>query len=336
MTRSLLCLASFVVLACGPATAGPLLDYIRNYDLNDYSLGVAVSVSQNPYVGTSNSTIAYPYLTSFTHSALTDDWLLIQGENLGIRYVTESDWEFGVIGRVQTLGLGSTDNPEIRGLDPRRWSIEAGPLLGWRRWPVHLQFRSYWEAPNRHKGTTSELEFSLPRKYEWSYFVPAVKFTHLSDDYSDYYFGVSERESTPSRPEYEPGAGINTWVGFTLGYELTPQWLLSTKIGLEFLDSTVTASPIVDRDRLWSANVGLAYRADLLEATGFDTVQQQSIEIRLGAFNSTIDTEVMRDASGGQPGDEIDLEDFLGIADRETVRSGPQISDRVVRWNLRS
>ena len=319
MIRSALCLASFVLLLSGPAGAGPLLDYIRNYDLNDYSLGVSVSTSQSPYVGASNSTFAYPYLTSFTHSTLNDDWLLIRGGELGLRFVTPSDWEFGVIGRIQTLGLGNADNDELLGLDERRWAVEAGPLIGWRRWPVHVQFRSYWEIPNRHGGTTSELEFLLPRDLERGYFVPSIQFTYLNDDYSDYYFGVSPQESTPSRPDYQPGAATNTWVGFTLGYELTPKWLLSTSIGLEFLDSSVTASPIVDRDQLWSANVGLAYNADLFEPADYTGEQKQTIEIRLGAFNSTIDTEVIRDASDGQPGDELDLEDFLGVADRETI-----------------
>jgi len=319
LTRSALCLASFVLLASGSARAGPLLDYIRNYDLNDYALGVSLSVSQNPYAGASNSTFAYPYLTSFTHSAFTDDWFLIRGENIGFRYATPSDWEFGLIGRVQTLGPGSNDNDELLGLEERRWAIEAGPLIGWRRWPVHVQFRSYWEVPNRHDGTTSEIEFSLPRDLERGFFVPSVKFTYMSDGYSDYYFGVSEQETTPSRPAYQPGAVTNTWVGFALGYELTPHWLLSTTVGVEFLDSAVTASPIIERDHTWSASVGLAYNVDLFEPVGYDSEQRQAIEIRLGAFNSTIDTEVIRDASGGQPGDEIDLEDFLGIADRETI-----------------
>jgi hypothetical protein len=95
---------------------------------------------------------------------------------------------------------------------------------------------------------------------------------------------------------------------------------LSTTVGLEFLDSAVTASPIIERDQTWSASIGLAYNADLFEPREYDgDRQQQTIEIRLGAFNSTIDTEVIRDASAGQPGDEIDLEDFLGIADRETI-----------------
>ena len=309
-----------MLLGSGPAHAGPLLDFVRNYDLNDYSLGLSVSTSQNPYSGTSNSTIAYPYLTSFTHSAFTDDWFLVRGENIGFRYVTQNDWELGFIGRVQTLGLGDADNNELLGLEERRWAMEAGPLIGWRRWPVHMQFRSYWDIPSRHAGTTSELEFSVPFDLKRGYFVPGVKITHMSDDYSAYYFGVSEAETTPSRPTYAPGAVTNTWVGVTLGYELTPHWLLSTTAGLEFLDSAVTASPIVDHDQLWSVSLGLAYKADLFKPSDVDdSQQQQAIEIRLSAVSSSINTEVSRDAADGQPGDELDLEDFLGIADNETI-----------------
>jgi len=243
-------ITSVVLLASGSAHAGPLLDFIRNYDLNDYSLGLSVSTSQNPYSGASNSTIAYPYLTSFTHSAFTDDWFLIRGENIGFRYVTESDWELGFIGRVQTLGLGDADNDELLGLEERRWAVEAGPLIGWRRWPVHVQFRSYWDIPSRHGGTTSELEFSVPFDLERGYFVPGVKITRMSDDYSNYYFGVSETETTPSRPAYAPDAVTNTWVGLTLGYELTPQWLLSATAGLEFLDYATVAALCHRRTRI--------------------------------------------------------------------------------------
>jgi outer membrane scaffolding protein for murein synthesis (MipA/OmpV family) len=316
-TRVLACL---VFCAPMPSNAGKLLDYIRNYDLNDYALGLSLSTSQNPYVGAANSTIAYPYLTSFQHSAFTDDWFLIRGENIGFRFVTDSDWEFGFIGRLQTLGLGDAGNDEVLGLEDRSWAIEAGPLIGWRRWPVNIQFRSYWEIPDRHSGTTSEIEFSLPKNFTRGYFVPAIKLSYLSDDYSDYYFGVSETETTATRPEYQPGAVTNTWVGFTLGYELSPKWLLSSTVGVEFLDAAVKASPIVERDRLWSASLGLAYNADLFEPRAHEGAeQQQSIEFRLGLFNNNIDTKVIRDAADGEPGDELDLEDFLGVADRETV-----------------
>ena len=308
------------MLAPGSARAGSVLDYIRNYDLNDYALGVSFATSQNPYVGASNSVLAYPYLTSFTHPAFTNDWFLVQGENIGFRYVGKSDWEFGVIGRIQTLGFGNADNEAVLGLEERRWTIEAGPMIGWRRWPIHVQFRSYWDMTNRHNSTTSELEFSLPRKFERGFFVPSARLLYLSEGYSDYYFGVSELEGTLTRPQYTPGAVTNLWVGIRLGYELTPKWLLSSTVGVEFLDSAVTASPIVESDHLWEASIGLAYNADLFQPREYHgDGQQQAFEIRMSAFNSTIDTEVTRDAANGEPGGELDLEDFLGVADRETI-----------------
>jgi hypothetical protein len=119
-----------------PASAGPLLDYIRNYDLNDYALGLSVGTAQSPYLGSDYSNTAYPYLTSFRHSSLTDDWFLLQ-DGMGV-----------------TLGLGISNSDELLSLEDRRWTVEAGPLIGWRGFPVHVQFRSFWEAPDRHSGTS--------------------------------------------------------------------------------------------------------------------------------------------------------------------------------------
>ena len=308
--------AILLLFAPIPANAGRMLDYIRNHDLNDYALGLAYTTSQNPYAGSTNSTIAYPYLTSFTHSAFTNDWLLIRGENVGLRFVSESQWEVGLVGRVQTLGHGLSGNEQLNGIEDRNWALEIGPLIGFRRWPIHLQFRSYWELPNRHSGSTSELEFSWPRQFGRGFVVPAVRLLHMSSGYSNYYFGVSEQEATETRPSYRPGTATNVEVEVVLGYELTPRWLLKASIGLEHLDSAITASPIIERDRLWSGSVGLAYNADVFTPRHRGTPRiDKLVEIRLGAFSSAVSTKVTRDASG----DEVYLEDLLGVADRETL-----------------
>jgi outer membrane scaffolding protein for murein synthesis (MipA/OmpV family) len=310
----------FVTAAPADSLAGPVLDYIREYDLNNYALGLAVSNSQNPYLGASGSTIAYPYLTSFTHSAFTRNWLLIRGENVGLRFVTDRQWEFGLIGRVQTLGPGTDASSELDGIEDKSWALEAGPLIGWRGSPVHLQFRSYWEVPNRHSGTTSELEFSLPLQYRRGFFVPAVKLTHMSSGYTDYYFSVSESESTLSRPQYETGSATNVWAGFSLGYELSPRWLLKTSLGVEYLDDAIAASPIVQRDKQLSATVGLAYNADVFTPRDHATLRRDTVvEFRLGALSSAIDSSVQRNAAAGQALQAVDIEDVLGAADQRTT-----------------
>ena len=126
-----------ILLAAAPvASANKLVDFLRGYDMNDYALGVAVSARQSPFIGGENGTYAYPYLTSFTHWSMTDGWFLIRDGGYGIRWVSDNDWELGVIGRVRTLGLGNSTAEELIGITDRKWTIELGPTIGYRRWPL--------------------------------------------------------------------------------------------------------------------------------------------------------------------------------------------------------
>ncbi len=302
------------------ALAESALDSFRNQDLNDYALGLAFTVAQNPYIGASPTTVIYPILATVEHSSFTRSRLLIRGENIGVRFVTDNDWEFGLVGRVQTLGTGAGDNADLQGVRDRGWAIESGPLLGWRGSPVHLQIRSYWELPNRHSGATTELEFSYPQHLDRGFIVPAVRISYLSDAYNGYYFGVTEQESTASRPVYQPGSATNIWAGVSFGYELTPDWLLRGSIGLEQLDDSIQDSPLVGRDRLWSASIAIAHKANLFVPRDAGSGQKErEFEIRLSTLNGAIDTRVTRDSDDGQPGDAVDLENFLASADRKTV-----------------
>jgi outer membrane protein len=314
-------LVACILLVPGNASAGRLLDYIRNYDLNDYALGLAISTEQNPYVGAKNSAFAYPYLTSFRDSAFTDDWFLIRDGDVGARWVSESGWELGLVGRVQTLGLGNSETDELIGIEDRKWTLELGPTVGWRGWPVHINLTTYTEISDRHDGLISQLAFSLP--YEWSrgYVVPGVELIHQSRDYVNYYYEVSSAEATPSRPAYSAGEAMNTAFKVRWGYALNDKWLLSGTIGLELLDSAITDSPIVERDNVWSARVGIAYNANLFQPREykFSDSRQPRFEFRIGAFRDMIDSKVARDTTNGVPGFEIDIEEILGAPEEKTV-----------------
>jgi hypothetical protein len=116
LTRTLL-----IVLAAPSAHAGSILDYIRNYDLNDYALGLSYSISESPYRGGDSNGIVYPYLTSFRHNAFTDDWLILTGGDVGVRWVNESGWVLGAVTRIRTEGTDSTLLDELADIDIRKW-----------------------------------------------------------------------------------------------------------------------------------------------------------------------------------------------------------------------
>lgn len=297
------------------------MDFLREYDLNDYSLGVAYSSSQSPFLGAENSGIAYPYLTSFRDSTMTDDWFLLRDGDIGVRWVSDGGWELGAVTRIQTLSLGSNESDALRGVEDRRWTMEMGPIIGWRGWPVHVNFKTYTEVTGRHDGNISHLIFSLPLKIERGFVVPTIEFIHQDRDYVDYYFSVSAAEETPTRPAYSGDAATNLAVGLRWGYALSEKWLLAGDVGFENLDSPITDSPIVGRDHIWSANLGLAYNADVFNARDYDGSAPRSpdFNLRVSAFQNSINTKIARNTSDGIPGFEVDLEDLLGVPDEETT-----------------
>jgi outer membrane protein len=313
-----------------PLRAQEALDTVRRTDLNDYALGVAMSITENPFVGAATSTIVFPYLTALQNPAFNKDWFIIRDGDIGVRYVTDNEWEFGVVTRVRTLGLGSGDNEEVAGLLERQWTIESAPMIGWRRLPVHVGFKAYWEMLDRHDGSMAELAFSLPRQFDWGYVVPSVEFRFLSEKYADYYYGVQPQEANASRPEYEPGSAVNPYVALRVGYRLGSRWMLTGKVGLEFLDATIKDSPIVNKERLWSTVIGVAYNANLFRARDYDPAIgiPSSLEIRAGAFSNTVNSTVQRFADDGRPGDEVGVESVLGVPERDTTLQ----SDVIMRF----
>ena len=321
LRRFRLPLLAAMTVAGSNAFAGSVLDYIRNYDLNDFALGLALSSSQNPYVGGEDSTFAYPYLTSFRHSAFTDDWLLLNNGDLGARWVSDGGWVLGGVGRIQTTGTGNVSVEDLLGLEPRHWTIELAPLVGWRGWPVHLEYKLYTEIFNRHSGLTSEFRLSYPKEWDWGYLVPEVALVRQDDKYTGYYYGVSPSEVVPLRFEYVPGAALNVQARLTWGYAINERWLLSGHLTSEWLDSEISNSPIVDKDQIWSANFGLAYNADIFHSRDFngDQFRLPRFEFRAGAFRSNVDSKIIRRPVDGGPGEEIDLEEVLGATGRKDI-----------------
>lgn len=317
------CLLAGVALCSGTenAYAGRLLDSIRAYDLNDYGFGLAVSTEQNPYQGAKNGRIAYPYLTSFTDSTLNEGLIFVRDGDLGLRWISPGGWELGLVSRLQTLGLGNRETDELLGVTDRKWTLEAGPTVGWRGWPIHVYLKSYAEVTNRHNGRISELAILWPLQWSRGFVVPSIALSQQNSDYTAYYYSVSEAESTPTRSAYLPEEATNIGAKLRWGYRLSDEWLLSGSIGVEQLDAAITDSPIVDKDQIWSGRIGLAYNADIFQPREYDSSARSAprVDVRMSAFQDMIDTKVVRDASNGIPGFETGIEDYLGVADEQTV-----------------
>ena len=316
-----------VVPGIGFAGISDFLDKLRNYDLNDYALGVAYSASQNPFVSGSTSGFAYPYLTSFRHNAFTDDWLVLTGGELGFRWVNDNGWVLGAVGRINTMSSGSATLEELLGLDVREWVVEVSPLLGYRGLPVHVDLKYFTPVFTDGGGSSAELGLSLPFEFDWGWLVPELTTIYASSERNDYYFGLSPNDNLPSIPDYEPGNSTHLSAGLNWGYAITDKWLLSGSIRHEWLPSEVSNSPLVARDSIWHWNLGVAYNADIFRVPDGElaSFRMQGIELRAGIYSNNISSKIIRLPAGGGPAEEIELEDVLGVDRSDNVLNADAI-----------
>ena len=315
--------AALFLLFAAPVHGEGILDYLRNYDLNDYALGIAYSSSESSYQGVGSSGFAYPYLTSFRHGAFTDDWLILTDGDVGVRWVNDSGWVLGVVTRIRTEGTDTMLLEELADIDVRKWTVEAGPLVGWRRWPVHFELKHYQEIFSSYGGPTSEFRVSLPREHPWGWFVPSVTLVRNSAEHNRYYYGVSAAEAAanPGLDPYTPGSSLNTKARLSTGYAINDRWLLSVSLDHEWLGSEISGSPIVDRNSIWSGNVGIAYNNDVFRGPGFtgDSFRGAGFEFRMGSYRNTTDSTIIQQPIDGSPQQEIDVEDVLGVNRRKSI-----------------
>ena len=300
-----------------------MLDYIRNYDLNDYALGLAYSVSETPYAGADSRGFAYPTLTSFRHNAFTDDWLILADGNVGTRWVNDTGWVLGLVVRVRTEGTDSTLLDELADIDVRKWTVEAAPLVGWRGWPVHFEVKRYHEIFSDYGGPTTELKVSFPREHDWGWFVPSVTLLENSADHNRYYYGVSDSEAqvNPGLEPYDPGSSLNVKARISAGYAINDRWLLSVSLNHEWLGPEISSSPIVDRKSIWSGNVGIAYNNDVFRGRDYvgESFGGPGFEFRMGIYRNRTDSAIVQRPANGRGQEEVDVEDVLGVNQRKSI-----------------
>jgi outer membrane protein len=107
------------------------------------------------------------------------------------------------------------------------------------------------------------LRAELGNKYAFGDFTlyPSLLFIYQSQDFNDYYYGVtsSEVDLNIGRTFYKANAGLQLGAQAFLNYELNEKWSLLTNIRADKLPDEVANSPLLDEEYIYSGLVALMY-----------------------------------------------------------------------------
>lgn len=219
-----------------------------------WSLGVGAVASGEPYGEADTRVTPVPVL------GYEGERFFLRGFAAGWRLPRVGSFRSALVVRARMQSFDADDDPVLEGMDSRRRTAEGGLRVGGgKRW-LRGHVGVYQELLGRYHGQVVEARLQAPVPMGHWVLVPSVGVDWHSSETADYYYGVGADEAKSDRPAYAPGASLNRVVGLGLRYRGGERFRFVLNVNRAFFDSSVRASPIVERDGRWSGFAGVSWR----------------------------------------------------------------------------
>jgi outer membrane protein len=220
-------------------------------------LGVGAVISTSPYRGVGQTVQPVPVVVWNYKN------FYIKGVEVGYHFYSNDTITASIMTAPRFMGYHSSDSDTLSGMDNRTMSLDAGvradislPIGE----DVRLSVKLVNDVLFRYDGREAGLALSKQFKSKYFQLTPSVGARLQSSQMVDYYYGVTSAEATANRPAYDPGHAINYFGDVMFNFGIHKNWIVMTKLGVEFLDSEIRKSPIVGRDVLVTGVVGVTRR----------------------------------------------------------------------------
>lgn len=221
------------------------------------AIGISGSWSQSPYIGQSNQ---------FTPMPLIDydsEHFFISGLSGGIHLWNNETQQLDISMQYQDIELDPSDNDDVRmkQLNHRRTTLLAGLSYAITTPYGQISAEALTDVLNNSNTVSIELEyaayFALTDKLA---IIPQVGVTWYNRSHNRYYYGINENQSLASGFEqYRPSSGLVPYAVLTTSYRFNKSWSAVVEYELDWLDSEVKSSPIVNRSNMSTLTAGILF-----------------------------------------------------------------------------
>ena len=217
-------------------------------------VGLAALTESSPYKGKKSKALVSP-LILFEHGKLNFD-----GEKLGYRLYKQNNMTLQAILAPNLLGYKGSDSQYLAGMKKRKNDVSAGVEISYQSGLHAINGKVVNDILNRHKGYALDIKYTtlLPLSSK-SILMPYLGVEHFSKKKSNYYYGVTEKESTNNRVSYSVSNTTTPYIGVKTAYKINKRWSLSGKIEYKYLDKKISNSPIINKNNKSSIAMGVFY-----------------------------------------------------------------------------
>ena len=243
-----------VCVAAGVEDVPPILAAIMPEANGGAGLGFATRFENSPYRGGGTRNDLVPIYVYESKR------VFLEAYRAGLKLDETPDTRFDVFFVYRFEGFPYDRIPaSLAGMTNRGAGVDLG--LGYQS--HQLWGTLFGEVLHDAAGGSSGSEVRVGYRYDWQIgklqLQPQVTFAARDARLNNYYYGVRPSEATATRPEFEPGSGVNTEFGLSAVYRLSERWRLLGGVTSKHWSAGVRASPIVENRPQLAGQIGAAY-----------------------------------------------------------------------------
>ena len=233
----------FVAVLMDPSPYGAQADEPANKTLDGY-LG-AGAMFMPKYAGGANKETRLVPLAMIEY----EETAYIHLDRAGVRLWNTDDKKMALgIAAQPRFGFRAQDGDRLTGMSTRSDAIEGGIAFEWELPPLSLSATYFtdWSDTSGGRSWRLSLDHQLVDSGPWD-LSAYIDLDRADARIVQYYFGVRPEEASTTRPSYQPGATLNSSLGFAGAYKLNNRHALLFGGELSFLGAAAADSPIVQR-----------------------------------------------------------------------------------------
>ena len=228
------------------------IDMVNSAELG---LGLGGNVKSKEYIGISDENNLFPIIY------YSNELITISGPLLDVHL-----YETKLLSTSFRTRLGFSDgyeaieSPVLTGMRNKKNSVWFGSNIAYKTKYGTFDAEILFDLSNNSNGIQSSFYYRKKIKISSNVIMePSIFVTWLSDDYVDYYYGVTSDEATLYRASYKGGKTVNTGVELNVGYNFNQSQQLVLIANYTNLGNSITDSPIVEKASTSSISVLYVY-----------------------------------------------------------------------------
>jgi outer membrane protein len=224
----------------------------------EVTLGLGAYMQTQPYKGIDSFAVPSPVI--FFDNGL----FYVRWSRAGIYFLGDKEekfsWGFSLTAQPRVFAYNPDDSHILEGMQEREATFEGGLAFSALYEKTYIEIMLLTDILDRYDSWLIKTEIGTEFRLNKFSFYPSLIVSYQSDEFVNYYYGVTQEESQESSfALYEPKSGFQVGAQTFIKYPLTDKLSILLNLRADTIPNSAKNSPIIEDTIIYSGLTSLIY-----------------------------------------------------------------------------